>query len=334
MWSLFRASRNEKTPPCEGGAVIETQTKGDEMFVAKTESESNSGGQTAQGKTPTHKKVRWWIQNPPDSAIRLHITPELADEMLQYNTNNRPFSPGVVEKYARQMKGGGWRLIKAPIVFSVSGRIQDGQHRLRACLESGVGFDAWVAFGDAEENFAFIDIGKARGASDIFAINGVKNWAMAAAASRWCMAYDANAMSGGPSGLSFSPVPADIYTYYTNNKRIADSVHVGQKFISARLVSPSLMTALHYICARKSRAQADEFFEKVATGIGFTNRTEPAYKLHKRLIDNATGAERLRLVMLGAFTIKAWNAMRNGTPTGVFRWRGEQNPNEAFPKAM
>jgi hypothetical protein len=90
---------------------------------------------------------------------------------------------------------------------------------------------------------------------------------------------------------------------------------------------------MHYVCARKNRAQADEFFEKVCAGVRL-DRAEAAYKLHKRLADNARGNERIKPLAIAALTVKAWNAMRSGAPLGVLKWRGEQNPQEPFPKAQ
>jgi hypothetical protein len=95
-----------------------------------------------------------------------------------------------------------------------------------------------------------------------------------------------------------------------------------------------MVVGLHYICARKNRGQADDFFEKLATGLGFTSKNEPVYRLHKRLVENVTKNERLKPIVIAAFTVKAWNAMRTNQPLGVFRWRTEQNPQEAFPKAV
>src|SRR3546814_18015479 len=92
-------------------------------------------------------------------------------------------------------------------MFSKSGRLPDGQHRLLSCIEAGVSIQAYVAFGDDDENFAFIDIGKVRGPADVFAIHGVKNYAAMATATRWVMGYDSGTLSGGSSGLSITATP-------------------------------------------------------------------------------------------------------------------------------
>src|SRR3546814_15746831 len=85
-----------------------------------------------------------------------------------------------------------------------------------------------------------------------------------------------------------------------------------------------MMVALHYICARKNRAQADVFFESVGAGLGLNDRTAAAYKLHKRLVLNLGATAKLPQIMVAAFTIKAWNAQRTDQALGILRWRGEQ----------
>lgn len=281
---------------------------------------------------PSPKKLRWLMDTTEH--VLMTITPALAQEMLAYNDSNRPLSPNRVKLYARQMLNGEWRLTKQPIIFSKSHKLQDGQHRLRACLDSGMSIRAWVDFGDEDENFAFIDVGKPRGASDIFAINGVKCYTAMAAAARWIMAYDKGALAGGQGGLSFSPTPRELLAYYHGLQGIERSLPVFDAFAESRIASPSAMMAMHYLCARKNRGHADAFFTKVGTGVGFTDKQEPAYKLHKRLIENLTGAERIKPLIIAAYTIKAWNAFRTGKPVGLLRWRGEQKPDESFPKVI
>lgn len=284
------------------------------------------------GRTPSEKQLRWLLDTTEHRLLT--ITPALADVMLRYNDANRPLSAATVRKYARQMGEGRWRLTKQPIIFSKSHKLLDGQHRLHACVESGVTIQAWVDFGDDDDNFAFIDIGKPRGASDVFSISGVQNATLVSAATRLIYGYDTGRLTGSKSGLSISPTPKELLEFYQTCAHLEKSLPVARLFADSRLAPPSVMMAMHYVCARKNRAQADGFFEQVATGIGFTSNKEPAYKLHKRLVDNLTGAARLPSLVIAAYTIKAWNAYRSGKPVGLLRWRGEQKPDESFPKAI
>jgi hypothetical protein len=72
----------------------------------------------------------------------IEITPKMAQEMLEYNTCNRPLSKNTVIKYAGMMKLGEWYLSHQSIAFTEDekGRLVlvDGQHRLAAVIQSGV----------------------------------------------------------------------------------------------------------------------------------------------------------------------------------------------------
>lgn len=283
------------------------------------------------GKTDFKKQLRWMVGSPPETSVPMTITPSMAEEMLTYNTANRPYSEYTVKGYAARMAAGGWHYTKQPIIFSKSGTLLDGQHRLGACVQSGVSFVADVAFGSPDEAFAFIDVGKKRTAADIFAIHGVKNYAIMASMSRWIKAYEDGRLgpfAKSPGAVNLSP--AELHTVYENHPRMQDSVDVAHKFMKNRLAAPSMMAALHYVCATKCRRDADVFFEKIGDGLGFSGKDDPAYKLYQRLIDNAaSGAEKLRNQAIATFVLKAWNAARDGRPVSILRY----SPEEGFPRA-
>ncbi len=70
------------------------------------------------------------------------ITPEIAQDMLQYNNCNRSLSRNTIAKYARMMKQGEWYLSHQAIAFGEdeNGKqiLVDGQHRLAAVVQSGI----------------------------------------------------------------------------------------------------------------------------------------------------------------------------------------------------
>jgi len=285
-------------------------------------------------KTERLKTLAWMISEPPAAPVKMTITPELAAEMLTYNTSNRPLSKHTVKSYAAQMSLGQWHDTFMPIQFSDMGRLIDGQHRLQAIVDSGCAVSAWVAFGAIDETFAFIDIGKKRGASDIFAIHGVPNPNVVAAAAKWIWSYEnckSSSFSNGGGG-SLNPqiaTPAGLYDYYMmlDTNRLHVSCRAGGWFATNRMPNPSITVGVHYVCAGKSKAQADAFFEKVATGVGFATKQEPEYKLRDRLTDpTMSAASRSEQA---AFTIQAWNAVRTRKKLGKFVWQPGPYPRVA-----
>lgn len=296
----------------------------------KKAAEGNGSAVVERGRTPSAKQVRWKLK---ETGIELMtITPAVAQAMLDYNTKNRPLNERRAHRLANQMQKGEWRLTFSPIVFAKSGRLQDGQHRLRAVVISGVSIQAYVAFGDADENFAFLDTGRPRNGADIFAINGVTRAAMMSAASRWVLGYDSDNITSEAKGAGETTI-AQLYAFFIQHPKLMESVPVGEAFARSKLAPPSAMAAMHYICARKNRAVADEFFTNVATSSNL-KRNSPAWKLHQVMVKNASENHRtINAMTLCAYTIKAWNATRDGLENTHLKWRGERAPDEAFPKA-
>lgn len=66
------------------------------------------------------------------------VTPEMAQEWLGSNTNNRNLRTRRVAQYAMDMKEGDWHFNGDPIRFATDGTLLDGQHRLHAIIESGL----------------------------------------------------------------------------------------------------------------------------------------------------------------------------------------------------
>lgn len=299
------------------------RAKENEMKTNLSRSDSN--------KTPFRKQLRWWIKNPPNNTIKMTVTPEVASEMLEWNTRNRAVTNSTVDDYARHMKQGSFSYTRVPIIFSEE-RLIDGQHRLFACIQAGSSFEVDIAFGAPDDAFDKIDNGKRRTAGDIFSIHGVANYNLASSAIRWVMRHELNSMMEFPQGKR--PTSGELYEFYLRHIGIQDYMQTGRLVSKAKLASPSLMIALHYIFAKKNKHQADEFFERVVSGVGFSSQNDPAYKLREKLLDDRSGHERLNDLAVGAYVVQAWNAMRTGRRIGLFRWRGGQNPNEPFPKEV
>ena len=264
-------------------------------------------------KTSFAKHLRWKMKTR--DIEWMDITPSMAEEFLKYNScegfTNRPLSESTVSKYARLIKARLWGIdgngTCEPLIVSDLPRLLSCQHRLAAIIKAGVPQRMLVVFGEPDGNFAFIDQGRRRTASDIFAINGVANFAMAAAAVRWLMSYEAGKTSGdyGAQAEASNQEAYDAYLRYPN---LQESIKVGCKFGRDRLPAPAVAAAIHYLCAQKSRRAADEYFEKIASGIGFSRTREPAKQVRDFLTRSDAG--RITRRMTASVLIQGWNAVR------------------------
>jgi len=316
----------------KGAAVQGDPSIGAEPMILNTSKETEQTQQidyTAPSKDRGfEKKLRGQIQNPVAETVRWSITPEMADIMLKWNDRNRPLTPSSVDKYARLMAADRWHFTGQPIIFS-SKRLIDGQHRLAAIVKARMAVDALVVFGAPDEAFAFIDVGSVRSAADVFGIHDIKNASLMSAAVKWVYEYENGRFSNASKGYTQLDHDA-LYQEYLKHPHMQESAWVAGAFVKSRLCSPSLMVGVHYVAAKKSRKDADEFFRKVAEGLGFAGKKDPAYRLHHRLIDSARSQEKLGRLQLTALVIKAWNAYRLGRDVGTLKY----SPDETFPKVI
>ena len=64
------------------------------------------------------------------------ISPSDAKQLLQHNEDNRQPSDSIVNKYKNDMNNGVWQDSASQIQISKHGKLLNGQHRLRAIVES------------------------------------------------------------------------------------------------------------------------------------------------------------------------------------------------------
>lgn len=106
-------------------------------------------------------------------AKEMIITPELAQKLLEKNTNNRNLSTNTVNKYALDMLSGRWNEGNAdPIVINKNGILENGQHRLNAVIKAGVPVK-FLLVENGESAGGTYDRGRARTTNDTLIINGL-----------------------------------------------------------------------------------------------------------------------------------------------------------------
>lgn len=281
------------------------------------------------------KKLRWLIQSPPpDLTKKMLITPDMATVMMERNADdewkNRPHSEKGLRRYTASMKRG-WKLTGEPIIFSKSGRLINGQHRLMACIESECPFECLVVFGIDDDAFKFVDIGIARTASHIFSIEDIPNAALVSAGARLLYGYK---RSQNWDGSSPDVENDTLLAFYRQHERLQEAVATARPMFRAKLMVSRWAVFCAYICREKSARDAEQFFEIAATGFGASSKKSPEYRIYDRLNTNAKApAHKLSDSYAGAFLIQAWNAYRHNRTIGAFRWRTEQAPTLAFPRA-
>lgn len=250
----------------------------------------------------------------------IEVSPALAKRWLEFNTRNRRISEVHVERLAKTMKAGDWTLNGQGLIFSETGTLLDGQHRLLAVVRSGKTILFDVRFGLHDDVMPTLDEGRKRTAGDLLAIDGMKNASNVAAASRLVMKYDIG-LSERNTGAK-NPSNLEILRWLSDNPLIQEVVSVALKYVGMGVVSPiapSRLAAYIFICQRKDKDLSFDFFYKVATGVGLSFDSVE-FKLRHRLLQGKGGNLKFSPEYMNGLTATAWNHVRNGNTPGVLKY--------------
>ena len=110
----------------------------------------------------------------PDFHGIIKITSGVAALLMRYNTHNRKLSNVSIDTIIGILVRSEWRKTHQGIAFYTDGSIMDGQHRLLACVLSGIDLDpVMVSGGYSKDDNDAIDFGSKRTAADAAKLAGV-----------------------------------------------------------------------------------------------------------------------------------------------------------------
>lgn len=103
------------------------------------------------------------------------ITPKQAQHILDnFNHRNRTIRQSHVDRLAKTILDGDFRLTHQGIAFNCDGTLYDGQHRLKAIAQAGKSVRVMVTRGLTEESRDAIDLGAKRELADILSFTDGK----------------------------------------------------------------------------------------------------------------------------------------------------------------
>ncbi len=257
---------------------------------------------------------------------RIFITSEMARQWMKNNIiNNRPIQLNRVQQYMRDMKNGRWKENAETIKFADTGELIDGQPRLQACMEGGVGFWSLVAYGVKRDAFLTIDRGQTRTpGQQLFLMDGVGDYnAIAATLNILYRFRDGIILRGGKATAT------EVEELLLHNPGIADSVAAARRINRRFRAGPIPVIAIcHYLFTRQDATLAEAFFDALATGASL-REIDPVYQLRSRIISSsANTSKRIDSHELLALFFKTWIAEREQRTMKVaLRWASA----ESFP---
>ena len=125
-----------------------------------------------QKPKPTLPKIAPRAIVDKEYAVIETITPNKAAEYLQFNyVDNRKIRPSHLNSLISDFKQGRIFLTNDAICFDKEGTLINGQHRLQACVATGITFQAIVLYNLDPETYYVIDRGSPRRPADILHVS-------------------------------------------------------------------------------------------------------------------------------------------------------------------
>lgn len=250
-----------------------------------------------------------------------HVTPSDAEIYLEANTKNyRNVNARTVERYAADMRSGMWRFDGTPICFTEDDVLSDGQHRLRAVVQSGIAqwFLVVRNLPRGSEESPSKDTGKKRCAADHIAYAGHANSNAIAGAIRYLHKMHCRMQKIELSQLSDAMIVALHDKFPTITKFAANNVRVGSYSVNA---------AFHYLASHENAILADSCMGILA-GRTESSTYHPFARLRQMILEgDSSKMQRANISQEAHFDLAmaAWShVVRGNTTVKVLRTSSKQ----------
>lgn len=262
----------------------------------------------------------------PCPGIRLsmqYIDPPFASRLLATNPEHqRSISTANLRKIEQSIREDKFYMTGQPVIVDENGRLLDGQHRLQAVVNTGIGI--WTVYVGhvPAEYFKFMDCGKARTFSDVLKTTGHGATNTLAATVTRLAEYLRNPSSVGSAGIF---AHSELLDVVEAAPRLDDAIRAVAP--CKHILSASQIAWLYYLAREADPEKADYFFRALATGDHLL-RTSPIFLLRLRIINDRAEGFHPTPRETQALLIKAWNLYMEGKQ--IKQLKG-LTPGEAFP---
>lgn len=257
------------------------------------------------------------------------VSPELASRLLEVNTRNRKLMKTHAASLAKAVGEGMWWVNGKTICFARNGDkvcLTDGQHRLKASVESGESFATLVVTGLDPNCFVSVDtLSRSRLTSQVFEMNGEKYTTTLASAVRHLHMFCKTGGSMDGHGGSTENACAERHIEILDkNPGLREST---AKMMSVQLYRTGISAALHYLFSVSDAELAEEFFQVMKNGD--SDRGRP-FNVFRESFIRYRGAVNPCPRSQAARAIKAFNAEKSRSQIKALHYRSD----EAFPKIL
>lgn len=249
----------------------------------------------------------------PISIEYLTMTPSMAKDILEKN-QNRSLRVKRVREYSTALKNSEWQFNGDTIVIDKNDILRDGQHRLEACVSSGVEFDVILVRGVEPKSQTTMDSGSKRTISDTLELAGYDEPQQLAAAlallyyweTQGTLFRHADGALTANKAVAAAQRHPDIYKFIKLVK--SDKLHTAP--------APSSFIVALYLCHRGAKNLGEDaerrfnnFTVGMIQGLGLDTAFDPRLQLRNRfqkMKEGEPGRDSLVAASVSWLTIRAW----------------------------
>lgn len=272
------------------------------------------------------------------------IGPNKAQVYLRDQAPNRLVNESLVVQYAVAMLDNEWHNTGDPLKFDDRGRLIDGQHRLRAIVESETEQQFSVARNvPYAELLTIMDTGRKRNAGDVLTIltadpesgyTFAYTRTLPAVAKLIMTYYKSGDMNRNTQYAATLSTTAIVNFCKQNQSALQDACRMQSRVAHAPFtMNKSATAASIYLCHAAGPTWTDSFVNELVSPQ--TTDGNPAYVLREQAMkDNAKRSPSWTKDgrLTGAYFIKAFNAYANGRSVSSIRFKAFGDSVEEFPR--
>jgi hypothetical protein len=248
------------------------------------------------------------------------ITPSIAKKYLEQNINNRRYSQPVLLRYTADMINNKWKQDTGECIkISKTGRILDGQHRLKAVILSNCSIYFYVATNIDDSVFDVLDTGKARNSSDCFYVAGIKASNTIPSMISYYNLLKDNKRSGVQ--INQKATNSNLLDQYYQDELFWDNIARSSNswYVAfAKILKPSMIGGFYAHFYKLNSNKAEAFMNQLCTGSEISNSI--INLLRNKLMQDKMSPRKMPTTLKMALIIKAWNHYINNNNVKILKF--------------
>lgn len=224
--------------------------------------------------------------------------------LVHYQGPNRRISDTQVIRFQSDMESGRWHFEGAPLKISVTGKLQDGQHRLTALSNTvpSMTIPFLVVRGLPDDAQLYMDQGQIRTVGQQLSLRGVQNPGRYAAVVKLYLDWSRSRLFKSTRAATSKPETTEWTLGHAD--LLAQLSETSYAQVDA---SPSTVGAFALAVLQMAPVRAFNFFQKLTSGVGLVEG-DPILALDRRLRNIRRLGQSVSQRELLALLIKTWNS--------------------------